>query len=133
KQLSFYLSSNNLLSPYQSGFRPGHSTVTALVKITDDIHLAMERKSITILVLLDFSNAFNSVDFDILLGILSSLNVSSSVIQWFNSYLRGRSQSVRYEESFSEWCDLTAGVPQGGVLSPLLFSVFINTISQSIS
>ncbi|KAA5587551.1 hypothetical protein F3H15_36870, partial [Pseudomonas aeruginosa] len=64
---------------------------------------------------------------------LSSLNVSSSVIQWFNSYLRGRSQSVRYEESFSEWCDLTAGVPQGGVLSPLLFSVFINTISQSLS
>uniref|UniRef100_A0A2A4JPY6 Uncharacterized protein n=1 Tax=Heliothis virescens TaxID=7102 RepID=A0A2A4JPY6_HELVI len=71
-QLSSYLSCNNLLNPFQSGFRPGHSTVTALLKVTDDIRLAMENKSLTLLVLLDFSSAFNSVDFDvdILLGIL---------------------------------------------------------------
>lgn len=132
-QLSNYLSSNSLLSPYQSGFRPGHSTVSALVKITDDIRLAMEHKLLTVLVLLDFSSAFNSVDFDILLGILSSLGVSSSAAAWFNSYLRGRSQSVRCNEASSEWCDLAAGVPQGGVLSPLLFSVFINAVTKSLA
>ncbi|KAJ8733365.1 hypothetical protein PYW08_001663 [Mythimna loreyi] len=133
KQLSHYLSSNSLLSPYQSGFRPGHSTVTTLVKITDDIRLAMENKCLTILVLLDFSSAFNSVDFDILLGILSSLNVSAPAIEWFKSYLRGRSQSVRSDEDSSDWCDLAAGVPQGGVLSPLLFSVFINAIIKVLT
>ena len=101
-------------------------TVTTLVKITDDIRLAMENKSLTVLILLDFSSAFNSVDFDILLGILSTLNVSPPVIEWFKSYLRGRSQSVQSDECSSKWCELTAGVPQGGVLSPLLFSIFIN-------
>ncbi|CAH0678045.1 unnamed protein product [Spodoptera exigua] len=107
-QLSHYLSSNRLLSPYQSGFRPGHCTVSALVKITDDIRLAIENRLLTIMVLLDFSSAFNSVDFDILLGILSSLNVSPSATAWFNSYLRGRSQSVRSDDVSSDWCDLSA-------------------------
>ncbi|XP_052756195.1 uncharacterized protein LOC128201897 [Galleria mellonella] len=96
KQLSVYLSSNNLLSPLQSGFRPGHSTVSALVKVTDDIRRAMDNHSLTLLVLLVFSSAFNSVDYDILLNILSSLNISPPVINWFNSYLRGRLQCVRH-------------------------------------
>jgi len=89
----------------------------------------MEKKSLTILVLLDFSSAFNSVDFDI----LSSLNVSPSAIQWFKTYLQGRSQSVRHNDITSDWCDLSAGVPQGGVLSPLLFSVFIDAITKVIN
>ncbi|KAJ8735050.1 hypothetical protein PYW08_014300 [Mythimna loreyi] len=133
QQLSRFLSSNDLLSPFQSGFRPGHSTVTALLKVTDDIRWAMDHKSLTLLVLLDFSSAFNSVDFEILLGILKSLNFSSSTIRWFDSYLHGRSQRVRLDEFSSDWCSLTAGVPQGGVLSPLLFSIFINSVTRVIS
>lgn len=121
---------NSLLSQFQSGFRPGHSTVSALLKVSEDMRFAMNNKQLTVLVLLDFSSAFNSVDFDILLGILSSLNVSPEAIAWFSSYLRGRSQCVRSNESSSDWCDLTAGVPQGGVLSPLLFSVFINSLTR---
>jgi len=107
--------------------------MTALVNITDDIRLAMENKCLTILVLLDFSSAFNSVDYDILLAILKSLNMSRSAITWFNSYLRGRSQLVRHNGVSSKWCDIDAGVPQGGVLSPLLFSVFIDSITKIIS
>lgn len=85
------------------------------------------------LTLLDFSNAFNAVDFDVLCGILCSLNISPEVIEWFRSYLQGRQQRICVEDKVSMWCNTTAGVPQGGVLSPLLFSVFINTITHSLS
>ncbi|CAK1591293.1 unnamed protein product [Parnassius mnemosyne] len=132
-QLSAFLRNNSLLNPLQSGFRPGHSTVTALVNITEDIRSAMEYGKLTILSLLDFSNAFNSIDFEILLGILGSLNISPTVIGWFQSYLSGRRQCIRIDDTFSSWCDTIAGVPQGGVLSPLLFSIFINSIATKIT
>ncbi|KAL0832948.1 hypothetical protein ABMA28_001083 [Loxostege sticticalis] len=133
QQLSSFLSENLVLNPFQSGFRPGHSTVTALVKITDDIRLGIDEKRLTLLALLDFSNAFNNVDFDLLLGILRSLNISPTVLDWFHSYLHGRRQRIRAEDCFSAWCDISAGVPQGGVLSPLLFSIFINSITFNLS
>ena len=89
-QLSTFLSKHNLLNPLQSGFRHGHSTTTALVKITDDIRQSMDDQKITVLTLLDFSDAFNTVDFDILLAVLRSLNISPEVVDWFHSYLYGR-------------------------------------------
>lgn len=133
QQLSAFLSENELFNPFQSGFRQGHSTVTALVKITDDIRHGMDNKCLTVLALLDFSNAFNTVDFDILLGLLRSLNISPTVIDWFHSYLFGRRQRIRADDVISEWCDISAGVPQGGVLSPLLFAIFINTITHNLT
>ncbi|KAG7311164.1 hypothetical protein JYU34_002162 [Plutella xylostella] len=128
RQFSNFLSSNNLLNPLQSGFRPSHSTCSALIKITDDLRKAVDDSQLTLLTLLDFSNAFNCVDHDILLSILRSLNMSGSVTEWFSSYLSGRRQRIRSDDIESDWCDVTAGVPQGGVLSPILFSVFINTL-----
>ena len=133
QQLSQFLAKNELLNPFQSGFRPGHSTVTALVKITDDIRYNMDSKLLTVLALLDFSNAFNTVDYDILLGVLHSLNISPTVTDWFHSYLHGRRQRIRVDDLFSAWCDIDAGVPQGGVLSPLLFSIFINSITNNLT
>ena len=136
RQLNDFLTNNNLLNQFQSGFRPGHSTTTALVKISDDIRLGIESQNVTILTLLDFSNAFNNVDHHILLRVLSSLNISPTVIDWFRSYLHGRRQCVRVGNTTSNWCDIFAGVPQGGVLSPLLFSVYLiifNYISPIIS
>ncbi|CAK1585439.1 unnamed protein product [Parnassius mnemosyne] len=133
QQLNLFLNQNNLLNTFQSGFRPGHSTVTALVKITDDIRAGMENRQVTILTLLDFSNAFNTVDFDILLAVLRSINVSPAATDWFRSYLFGRRQCIRIEDTYSSWCSLDAGVPQGGVLSPLLFSIFIRSITSGIT
>ncbi|CAK1594935.1 unnamed protein product [Parnassius mnemosyne] len=133
QQLNLFLNQNNLLNTFQSGFRPGHSTVTALVKITDDIRAGMENRQVTILTLLDFSNAFNTVDIDILLAVLRSINVSPAATDWFRSYLFGRRQCIRIEDTYSSWCSLDAGIPQGGVLSPLLFSIFIRSITSGIT
>ncbi|CAH2105832.1 unnamed protein product [Euphydryas editha] len=133
KQLYSYLIYNSLLCPFQSGFRPSHSTVGALLNVTEDIRWAMDNTKLTAMILLDFSSAFNSVDYDILLGTLRAVNISSAAIDWFHSYLSGRQQAVRSDDNSSDWLNLTAGVPQGGVLSPLLFSIFINNISYTIT
>ncbi|KAG6453237.1 hypothetical protein O3G_MSEX008037 [Manduca sexta] len=93
----------------------------------------MEKGQLTVLSLLDFSNAFNTVDFDVLLALLRSFNISPAVIVWFHSYLCGRRQRVRIGDIVSSWCNTLAGVPQGGVLSPLLFAIFINSISKNLS
>ena len=132
-QLNNFLENNKLLDPLQSGFRPGHSTTTVLVKVTDDIRCAMNDRKLTILTLLDFSSAFNSVDFELLLERLCSLNISRGVVRWFDSYLRGRYQCVKSSECQSDLVELTAGVPQGCVLSPLLFSIFINPIAKGLT
>ena len=132
KQISSHIYKNNLLSQYQSGFRPGHSTSTALLKVIEDVRAGMENSKLTVLVLIDFSNAFNTVDHDILLAFLSQIGISTSSQGWFSSYLRGRQQAVRANQEFSDWCSLATGVPQGGILSPLLFSLFINSITSII-
>lgn len=133
KQITNLMTSSNYLSPYQSGFRAGHSTATALLKVTEDVRRAMDASELTVLVLIDFSNAFNAVNHDILLAVLTNLGLSSSVIEWFSSYISGRQQAVYCNDSYSDWCDLSAGVPQGGILSPLLFSAFVNVITRYLS
>ncbi|TLM45811.1 hypothetical protein FEC26_18970, partial [Acinetobacter baumannii] len=102
------------------------------LKVIGDIRAGMEDTKVTVLVLIDFSNAFNNVNHDILLSILSHLRMSSGALDWFSSYLRGRQQSIHIDESSSSWCDLHSGVPQGGILSPLLFSIFINLITDNL-
>lgn len=133
RQLSQYLQSNNLLTPFQSGFRTAHSTCTALIKIIDDIRSSIDQRKLTLLTLLDFSNAFNCVDHDIILAIMRSQNLSQSASEWFLSYLGGRQQRIQIDDIFSDWTNIEAGVPQGGVLSPLLFSIFINSLVSHLS
>ncbi|KAJ2939918.1 hypothetical protein O0L34_g6624 [Tuta absoluta] len=129
KHLNHYL----LFNKFQSGFRAGHSTTSALVQVTDDIRFNMEEGKITVLVLLDFSSAFNTVDSDILLAVLHKLNLAPETAAWFHSYLSDRYQRVKVNDRLSDWCRIGAGVPQGGVLSPLLFSVFIDEITSCLA
>ena len=128
KQISMYLCTNNLLNPLQSGFKPGHSTETSLLKVVGDIREAMERRELTMLILYDFSNAFPSVHHELLLAKLRLFGFSQSALSWVRAYLTNRKQQVVNGEDISSLINLLLGVPQGSVLGPLLFSLYINDI-----
>ena len=120
-----YLQSADLLPANQSGFRPGHSTETAVLRVLSDILLAVDRGDVAALILLDLSAAFDTVDYEILLQRLqTTYGISDVAHRWFRSYLLGRSQYVRIGTSCSSVIDLICGVPQGSVLGPVLFILY---------
>ena len=93
-QLLEFITSRDILDPLQSGFRKLHSTSTALLKIIEDIKIAKSEGCVTILVLLDYSKAFDCVLHPVLLTIMRHLKFSEPVVNWFKSYLESRQQSV---------------------------------------
>jgi retron-type reverse transcriptase len=128
-----FLLRNSLLNPLQSGFRSNHSTSTALLKVIGDIRKNFDNQQLSLLVLYDFSNAFPSVHHDLLLTKLRLYGLSASVISWFQSYLTGRAQRVVNEDDISTLLPLMFGVPQGSVLGPLLYCLYVNDIHKVFS
>lgn len=132
-QMCSFIDDNNILNKYQSGYRRSYSTQTALIRVTDDIRYAIDNRKITILLLLDFTRAFDCVHHRLLLAIMESCNFSSDSVKWFQSYLEHRTQRVKTRSGqFSDWKVNPAGVPQGSTLSALLFSLYLNRISENL-
>ena len=123
-QLQSHLVKNNLFPTLQSAYRPNHNTETALLKIKNDILMNMDKQHVTLLILLDLSAAFDTVDHQILLNHLrTEFSVSGKVLDWFASYLSNRSQKVTVDGVLSDWFGIDFGELQGSCLGPLLFVI----------
>jgi len=121
-----FIEVHNILPKYQSGFRKGYSTTTALIKVIDDIRKSADKRLVNLLLLLDMSKAFDCVHHTLLIKKLRHINFSSSVVNWFQSYLHNRCIRVFVNDNVkSDWSALETGVPQGSVLGPLLFALYL--------
>ena len=134
KQLEVFLQNNNTHNKFQSGFRKGHSTETALLKVVNDLRVASDKKNVSVLLLLDLTAAFDTIDHDILLHRLEHwVGLSGVALSWFRSYLTGRSYSVNLADFDSDKHDICSGIPQGSILGPLLFSLYILPLGELIA
>ena len=132
KQLSGYFEDNKSFNQNQYGFRSGHSTEHAALELVDKITSQMDNNETPINIFLDLSKAFDTIDHNILLDKLKKYyGLDDIAIQLFRSYLTNRYQYVQIENAKSQLLEINTGVPQGSILGPLLFIIYINDISQS--
>ena len=133
-RLNVHIDSSHASNDYQSAYRKFHSTKTALLKIHNDILSSMDDGRVTALTLLDLSAAFDTIDHTILRRRLGNwFGVSGKAMDWFKSYLTGRSQRIKLGNCLSSRSDLSFGVPQGSVLGPLLFTLYTTPLGSLVS
>ena len=132
-QLSEYCEENNLEEPYQSAYRRGLSTETALLKITNELLLNMDNQNISLLVLLDMSAAFDTIPHDLFLSRLEhTFGLSGSALEWFKSYFKDRYQRIMVNGEMSREIELEIGLPQGSGAGPFGYKAYTKPIGHLI-
>ena len=123
-----YFNENNLFTPSQFGFRKGMSTEDAIQALVNSIYDAFDSQNSVVGVFIDLAKAFDSVDRDYLLDKLRFYGIKNVELQWFRSYLSNRNQCVKFKGELSDVMSTNFGIPQGGVLSALLYIIYVNDI-----
>lgn len=130
-RLDWLLETNELLNPNQIGFRRQHSTYDQITNLSDEAQTALKDKSTCIAIFLDLSGAFDSVDHISVLFKLMNLGIQGRLLGWIQSYLQDRSFKILFEGHKSTFRDIRTGVPQGGILSPILFNILMSDLPIS--
>ena len=131
-QIYEYTQKYDLITPFQSGFRPQHSTQTATTDLVDNILLNMDKGMATALAFLDLRKAFDTVDRKLLLHKLSRMLKSKITISWLEAYLSDRGQKTKVNSTISDISSIQVGVPQGSILGPLLFLLYMNDLPKVV-
>ena len=129
-RLNKHLVDNKLEEPFQSAYRKGHSTETATLRVHNDIQCALGENKCILVVMLDLSAAFDTVDHQLMLSTLESLGISGTALEWFKSYLTQRSQCINIKGTRSKSQPLDCGVPQGSVLGPIMFTLYTSPLGS---
>lgn len=130
-RLNCHLTKNKLYCEVQSGYRPHHSCETLLVRMCDDINNMIQADNIVIVVLLDLSAAFDTIDHAVLLEkLLKDYGIKGTALHWCKSYLEKRYFGVKIDNTISTFLELLFGVPQGSLLGPILFILYIKTLQK---
>ena len=124
-----YLNKNNIIYSKQFGFRKSHSSAMALMLLVDKISKALEDGEFAVGIFIDFSKAFDTINFNILFNKLYHYGIRGSELNWFISYLSNRKQYVYYNNQCSSLGNIACGVPQGSILGPLLFLIYVNDLA----
>lgn len=134
-RLRYDLEQRKKITPYQSGFRTGRSTSDPLLRIVSDVHQGFHKhpQEHTMTTMVDFSRAFDKVNHQQLLLEFKELEVESCYARWYRSFLSNRRYQVRYGQEVSGFCRFANGVPQGSISGPLLFIMYVNSLSIKLS